>query len=606
MKYLFLIGLAFLLSCRNEKTNIDAPAISATVTTLPDAKQWNNGWKKDATVIVHFIAEPADLHPTNGNTSPRAEINLYTQLGLFYTNYTGSGMVAGLLEKMPDVSDDGLEYTCMLRKEPKWDNGEQLTSHDVEFTIKANCCPLTNNPHTKGYWNNFADVILFPDNNRKFKLILKQKLMQNLAILSDMPVMQEKFYDGGKVLAHYSMKQFNDSTFDANEDLKQWADNFNNEKYGRQIDFLNGIGMYKVTSWEAGSSIILEKKKNHWTSSSKDYHEASFPEKIIFKVNKDDNAQMLEFINQSMDVSANVSMKTLNDLRTNSGFNTNYHGEASKTYNYAYIAMNMKPDGVIRKSIFNDVKLRRAFAMATPVSDLLKLIYGNFASQSRQIASPVSPLKKECDTTLLPVAFDLKKASQLLEDAGWKDSDGNGVRDKMVNGQRTELIVDLHYLNTNSDWKDMSALCAENYTKIGAKINLTPLDLKVFVEKGRSHDFDMMMGVWGGTSQNEDYTQLWHTSSWVSNGSNYPGFGNAVSDALIDSIKYCLDETQRIKLVMALQKIIYDEQPMVFLYTPLRRNIIHRRFFNATLYSERPGILINNLKPGFVTNEVNN
>jgi peptide/nickel transport system substrate-binding protein len=94
----------------------------------------------------------------------------------------------------------------------------------------------------------------------------------------------------------------------------------------------------------------------------------------------------------------------------------------------------------------------------------------------------------------------------------------------------------------------------------------------------------------------EDFTQLWHTSSWMNEGSNYTGFGNEKSDALIDSIKKIIDPDQRRPLVHEFQRLVYDEQPMIFLFASIRRNVIHQRFGNVEMYFERPGILLNNLR----------
>ena len=142
----------------------------------------------------------------------------------------------------------------------------------------------------------------------------------------------------------------------------------------------------------------------------------------------------------------------------------------------------------------------------------------------------------------------------------------------------------------------MATITAEQMLKAGVKALPVPLDVKVFIEKAKTHDFDMIMGSWSGSCLPEDYTQLWHTSSWSNGGSNYSGFGNAASDALIDSIKVTLDENLRIPMVKRLQKMIYDDQPFVFIYTNLRRAILHKRFGNCEFYSERPGILLNHCK----------
>jgi peptide/nickel transport system substrate-binding protein len=106
----------------------------------------------------------------------------------------------------------------------------------------------------------------------------------------------------------------------------------------------------------------------------------------------------------------------------------------------------------------------------------------------------------------------------------------------------------------------------------------------------------MMLAATSGTYTSEDFTQIWHSSSWSSKGSNYSGFGNAASDALIDSIKYTLDDEQRGKMAKRLQAILYDEQPFIFLFASLRRNVIHKRFGNQDIYFERPGMMLSDLK----------
>ena len=81
----------------------------------------------------------------------------------------------------------------------------------------------------------------------------------------------------------------------------------------------------------------------------------------------------------------------------------------------------------------------------------------------------------------------------------------------------------------------------------------------------------------------EDYTQIWHTSSYISGGSNYVGFGNAETDALIDSIKYTLDDSKRIPMEKELQRIIYEEQPYVILYSTSKKNIFKGFAFKKNL-----------------------
>jgi len=207
--------------------------------------------------------------------------------------------------------------------------------------------------------------------------------------------------------------------------------------------------------------------------------------------------------------------------------------------------------------------------------------------------SNVSPMKKEFNETLTPLLYDQVKSAKLLADAGWTDSNHNGTIDKELSGKRVEMNADLFYLNTSPDWKNMAMLIAESFEKAGIKINAVAVDINAYIQKAKSHDFDLLLGSWGGSSLPEDYTQLWHSESWKNHGSNYSGFGNPASDALIDSISMELDESKRFELSKRFQQMIYDDQPLVFLYCNMRRNVIHKRFGNVRIFADRPGVQLN-------------
>ncbi|MBP9790549.1 MAG: hypothetical protein KBD57_08425, partial [Bacteroidia bacterium] len=310
----------------------------------------------------------------------------------------------------------------------------------------------------------------------------------------------------------------------------------------------------------------------------------------------DDNSQQLEFKNQNFDVSTNISMSSFLALNENEMFKKNYSSYLSPTFNYTYIGMNQRPQSMNRKQLFTDKETRRAIALSVPIDKITKLIYGQYSDQCHQMITNVSPLKKEFNSSLKPLEVDLKAANKLLAEANWKDSDNDGILDKVIDGDKINFEADLNYLNTSPDWRDMALLISEELKKIGIKINPVPMELKLFIEKAKSHDFDMMLGSWAGGSFSEDFTQLWHTNNWTNHGSNYCGFGNSTSDALIDSIRLEINLPRRDSLSRLFQTIIYEDQPYVFLYTSMRRNIIHRRFANRMIFADRPGTLINPLR----------
>jgi peptide/nickel transport system substrate-binding protein len=231
--------------------------------------------------------------------------------------------------------------------------------------------------------------------------------------------------------------------------------------------------------------------------------------------------------------------------------------------------------------------------MLVPLDDINKVVN---KGKNKRIVGPVSPLKPEYNSDLKLIPFDIEGAKKLLDEAGWKDTDGDNIRDKMVDGKKIKFEFDLNYSNSDVAWKDISQMTSEAMYKAGVKANMNPLDFSVIIGNANNHDFDMMIGGWGGSFAPEDYTQIWHTSAWVTKGSNFGGFGNAESDAIIDSIKYEMDDNKRAALVKKFQQIVYDEQPYVFMFSSLRRNVIHKRFGNQEMYFERPGNWLTNLK----------
>ncbi|HKR06975.1 MAG TPA: ABC transporter substrate-binding protein, partial [Bacteroidia bacterium] len=327
-KYLFLLLASPLLviSCNSKKSatndQVGSANDSLNYIKIADAKKFLPGWSKENSVIYQWIAEPDMLHPVNSISIQRTEMFLYTQMFLVIVDFRSSKLIPMLIKTLPDISADGLRVTFELRDEPRWDDGEQLSVDDIIFTAKASKCPFVDNPNYKPYWDNLKNIEKDSINPRKFTAVMKQTYMHNVAFWGDYPIMQRKFFDPHDLLSKYSFEQFDDSKsgLDNDKELKDWVNVFNSAKYGREIQNLPGLGPYKVTSWEAGQTITLMRKEKYWGNADKSIYEASYTEKIIFKVNRDPNSQMLEFKSQANDASTTLSTKTLIDLQSDSGF----------------------------------------------------------------------------------------------------------------------------------------------------------------------------------------------------------------------------------------------------------------------------------------------
>jgi peptide/nickel transport system substrate-binding protein len=564
---------------------------------IPDSKQVMADWSTENILVCHWLSDPANLHPASMTFQNARLIVGLTHSFLVVTDQQKPGVVVpSCVKSMPEVSPDGLQYTYELVDEATWDDGTSITSDDVVFTFKAYKNPLTDNPAFKAQLSSIKNIVADPSKPGRFTVLFKRNYVQSISLFTDFPLLSRHFFDPQNLLGAYTIEQMDDSSLHAEQvpALREWAASFNDGKYGNDPAFLYGSGPYKVVSWEHGQTITLQRKPNHWTQKLKggNIYLASYPEKIIFKVIKDENAISLECKSQTIDASTWLTTKMLVDLQQDSIFNRNYNSVFMESYNINTIALNMRPDGVRHKKIFTDPAVRRAFALLTPIDRMMDVIVYGKATRWPTIVSPLKPAFN-ADLKILP--YDVAEASRLLDEAGWKDTDGDNIRDKMIDGEKVKLEVELLYGATVAATKDLAAMIAEGAYPAGVRIIVQPVEGAVSRQKAADHDFDMVLTSWATNSYPDDYSQIWKTSSWVNKGSNYSGFGNAATDALIDSINATTDEAQRIPMEKRFQKVLYDEQPLIFLYSTYRKIIIHKRFGNALFTAESPGLVLNNL-----------
>ncbi len=565
---LFILSIAFTGSCKKTQNN---------------------------TLVVHLLNEPEDMHPTNGASAVRAEINLYTNLSLLRVNYKTGELLPCLAKSLPVVSSDGLNYNYELKSDMTWDDKSPITAHDIAFTTKASKCLYTNNIGLKPYWENIDDIIVDSNNDKKFTIKMKRPYILNTWFWTDFPIIQAAFYDKQNVLAKYSNAQLTDSTFlKSKPDIKQWADEFNSPKYSTDPQFMSGAGPYKITKWDKGVSITLEKKKDHWSENCQEnwYCQAN-ADKIILKLNSNNASALLELKNGLIDVSTMIDYASFTELSKDDKFTQNYTLKLADTYNYTYVAMNMKPDGKTHKKLFTDVAVRKAMALLTPYDQINKTLYEN---NNKRVVGPISPNKIDFNTDLKPLQYNVNQAKELLTQAGWADTDNDQVLDKIIDGEKVKFEFTINFMSGSKVWEDLAKQLAESFGKANIYVMLNPLDYNGFFNAVTGHQFDMSISAWQSSATPEDFSQLWSSASWTNNGLNFTGFGSPQSDALIDSINISVNETKRIELSKRFQKLVYDEQPYIFMFTQTRRVIVSKKWDNLEIYTEYPGVLLNTLK----------
>ncbi len=541
-------------------------------------------------VLVHLASDPDGLHPTNNNSGNRSYVFQYTQKTLVRMDLKDLVYVPDLAKRLPEVDTSGTIYTYSLREDAIWDDSTRLTVDDVIFSVKTVCAHLTNNASVKG---NYTSVIkdIEKVSDYQFKLETFNRQRGNEAIFSNIYIQQEGFHDPKHILRNYNLSDLVLNSTESDSNLVNWFETYNDPAKANNPEKFNGAGPYKVTDWKKDEYILLKKKENHFTQGSTKPFELAYPDQIIFKIIPDDAAASLALKNQELDVSTWLGTQELIQLQADSVFNQNYESHFVDQFTYTYYALNMRPKPELTQ-VFKDSNVRKAMAYLTPVDEIMETFLSGKAIRQITNVSSRSPF---FNSSLKPIPFDPAKAVAILENGGWRDRDGNGIREKEIEGKPIELSFTFTYINSD-DMKEIALMIQEEMQAVGVDMKIEGVSFNQFIEKVMSRDFEAMMGAWGGSASYSNPGQLWSLSSYDNGGLNYTGFGSSKTDSLIQVCNKALNEEDFESAYHALQKEIYQTQPYVFLYSVQRKIAIHKRLQHPGVFVEKPGVMINAMK----------
>jgi peptide/nickel transport system substrate-binding protein len=558
---------------------------------------WNTGCKNEPAaqeevpwtrtsneVVVRLPAEPRGLNPVVTGTDQystqvyRGNIMLYL-LGLDPKTQKFAPMLAKSQPEIKEISEGplagGASYTFEILEEATWDNGTPVTAEDYVFSIKAVLNPKVPAQRLRPYLEQIKDIQLYPDNPKKLTVLTDEPYILALeAMVGVVPVMPVYHYDPDGIMANFTVAQLAqaDKLEVVKEDprLQTFADQFAQEQYSRDPGQVVGCGPYRLEEWESGQRLVLAKKENWWGNELAEQYPLLQAEvdKITFRPIRDQASAAALLRSEEVDVAITLDAKDFTDLRDQPEVAAKYNFFTPANMAFYFLYLNTKDP------MLEDPKVRRAIAHLVDVPEIIETV---FYGLGERIIGPVHPSKDYYADALPPIDFDVEKAKLLLAEAGWTDSNNNGTIDKVVNGERTEM--ELTFLTTNNTANEsISLYLKEAAQKAGINLEIVAKEAKAQIADLRAREYQIASGALGAQPVLDDFYQIWHTSSDRPDGYNRTGFGNATSDQLIEDIRRTLDKQQRDEMYLALQKMIYEDQPMVFLMAPQNRIVIHKRF----------------------------
>jgi len=238
---------------------------------------------------------------------------------------------------------------------------------------------------------------------------------------------------------------------------------------------------------------------------------------------------------------------------------------------YNYIGYNM------RRELFKDRRVRLALTHLVNRERIRDEVYRGLAriqTGNFWIESPYY------DHSVKPWPFDIEKAKKLLAEAGWRDTDGDGVLDK--DGKKFEFVFSC--ITQPPEYLRIAEIMAQDCKKAGIRVTINPYEWSVYLKRIEEKNFDAVSLGWGMGYESDPY-QLWH-SSHVNNPrtSNHCGFANAEADRIIEEGRREFDIEKRIALYRRFHRLLHEEQPYTFLMAPYTLTAIDRRFRNVKVY----------------------
>jgi peptide/nickel transport system substrate-binding protein len=178
---------------------------------------------------------------------------------------------------------------------------------------------------------------------------------------------------------------------------------------------------------------------------------------------------------------------------------------------------------------------------------------------------------RECDPTVESYPYDRRRAVELLEEAEWRDTDGDGIRDKAGVAFRFTFLIPA----TSVEAGRMGAKMKEDFARVGIEMDIQRLEWSQYMSTLSEHEFDACQLIWGGGPRGEP-TQIWHSSS-IDGGSNYVSFRHERADRLMEQARILFEPEPRNALYREFHRILHEEQPYTFLFVRPQLSLVHKK-----------------------------
>lgn len=475
------------------------------------------------TIVVALPEAPVTLDPADHRSRPSETVirNLFDGL---VTRDTRSGVHMQLAESMDWIDEKTLEVK--LRQGVKFHDGSEMTADDVVFTFER----------------------IIKENGIEYPEAHSSPRKGLIA-----PLQSIEKTDAYTVRMHFNAPWPSAMQLLVHQQIVPKA---YIEKVGTQ-GFLEkpiGTGPFKFVSSRDGLDEIVMERFDDYYGGSPDLAPVgpACVDRVIFRAIPEASTRAAALLAGEVQIIQAVPSDMVSRLNDDNNV-------AVKT------APGTQPKWVelnVNRPPFDDVRVRQALNYALDKKLIIREIY---EGRAVELPGPLSPYNNFVNKSLQPYPYDLDKATQLLKDAGWTDSNNDGILDK--DGQPLSFTID-----TLEEHRALAEAVANLLQEAGIDASVRFWEYSVVQPQLLAGDRQAYLDDWGDSAFDPvgHFEAKWHgfVQGQPYGRGNFSGFNNERVNELIVQGESTVDTAERQKIYDEAQQIVYDEAPAIFLLLP--------------------------------------
>lgn len=426
------------------------------------------------------------------------------------------------------TSKDAMMDKFVLRDDLVWSDGKPITAHDVVFTFRVLMSDAVPIPALRTGTDQLRWIEAYDD--RTFVVFHKQALATNTLNLG-FPTIPKHIYE--KSLA---------------EDPRMTR----SAHHTRLEDHPVVGGAYELVSRRRNQEFVLRRRENYYTRDGKQVRPKPYFKELRVKVIEDVNTALVALKAGQIEEMMLRPEQWVSQTEDEDFYRHNTKVTALEWTEFHFVWN-------IETPFFSDRRVREAMSWAVDYDELLKVVCQGLYQPAQGVFHPSSWMFPKNGPQ--PYRQDFTKAEKLLAEAGWTDSDGDGILDKEIDGQRVPFEFTMLTYQTETGLM-AATLMKASLDQIGIVCNVKPTEFTVLIASVQKHQFEAAMGGWGSGTDPFSVKNIFGTGE----ARNYGSYSNKQVDELFEQGLHELDPDKRADIYGQIHEILWKDQPYTWLF----------------------------------------